>query len=125
MRCTLIGYRALVGLMTHAILVCSVLGPLACATVIAPSSGADVLVTQEQAGTTITVSVGQTLSIDWPNADRWRVSFDSPPLQLVGQSDQGWRLRVISAGNTTVVITFITASDAPPSQFVFIVHATA
>jgi predicted secreted protein len=103
----------------------------ACASAISPTADAsDIVLTREQFGTSVSIKVGNTISIPLP-ADReeWQVDFASPPLELLNPPEKrsrpgisGWRFRAIAPGESDVVLTPITTGDAPPPQFIITIH---
>ena len=107
-------------------------GPVlaACMPSVAPTPLADVVITREQFGSTVTVKVGQTFTVQMPSeSQEWQLDFSTPPLELLTPPNRrqnpgasGWRFVATSTGESEIGLTLIpkTGDAAPPRVFVTI-----
>jgi len=92
-------------------------------------SSPDVVVVQPSQPS-VTIRVGQTMSIPRPFEGEWRVDYSATVLQLLNAAEaqrpgpDGWRFRGVAKGETDVALTEVVATSiggAPPAPRQFLI----
>ena len=98
--------------------------------------GTEMVITAEQFGRVVTISIGQTFVIRRPlDVEEWQVDFATDILEVLNSADrrqspgpEGWRFRAIGIGETDLALTERPPRNGgappPPRRFVVTIRVT-